>query len=93
MPRGRFQSEIDGSSSRRRPRPQSYDDAGAKPRRSRFESMVNLGAASGTASASDLMPRNEGSAVRQTLIVKEDGKLSTQFVSALPWLLLTGAAD
>ncbi|EKM50459.1 uncharacterized protein PHACADRAFT_263766 [Phanerochaete carnosa HHB-10118-sp] len=79
MPRGRFQSEIDGSSSRRRPRPQSFDDSGARPRRSRFESMVNLGAASGTASASDLMPRNEGSAVRQTLIVKEDGKLSTQF--------------
>ena len=43
--------------------------------------MVNLGVASGNASASDLMPRNEGSAVRQTLIVKEDGKPPTQFVS------------
>jgi hypothetical protein len=85
LPRGRFQSEIDGASARRKPRPQSYDDAGAKPRRSRFESMVNLGVGSGTASASDLMPRNEGSAVRQTLIVKEDGKSATQFVSDL-WL-------
>lgn len=86
LPRGRFQSEIDGSSSRRKPRPNSYDDAGAKPRRSRFESMVNLGVGVGSAnaSASDLM-RNEGSAVRQTLIVKEDGKPSTQFVSGSPW--------
>ncbi|KAN0138154.1 hypothetical protein V8E53_004043 [Lactarius tabidus] len=38
IPRGRFQSEVDGSSSRRRPRPNSYDEFGAKPRRSRFES-------------------------------------------------------
>ncbi|THH01041.1 hypothetical protein EW026_g1570 [Hermanssonia centrifuga] len=79
LPRGRFQSEIDGASARRKPRPQSYDDAGAKPRRSRFESMVNLGVGSGTASASDLMSRSEGSAVRQTLIVREDGKPPTQF--------------
>ena len=42
--------------------------------------MVNLGVATGNASASDIMPRNEGSAVRQTLIVKEDGKPPTQFV-------------
>ena len=83
LPRGRFQSEIDGASARRKPRPQSYDDAGAKPRRSRFESMVNLGVGSSTASASDLMPRSEGSAVRQTLIVKEDGKPPTQFVSII----------
>ncbi|KAL6298975.1 hypothetical protein BKA93DRAFT_743141 [Sparassis latifolia] len=79
--RGRFQSEIDGASSRRKPRPNSYDELGAKPRRSRFESMVNLGVATGNASASDLMIRDsyDGSAVRQTLIVREDGKPSTQF--------------
>ncbi|OCH87395.1 hypothetical protein OBBRIDRAFT_160313 [Obba rivulosa] len=81
QPRGRFQSEVDGSSSRRKPRPNSYDELGAKPRRSRYESMINLGVASGNASASDIMSRDsyEGSAVRQTLIVREDGKPPTQF--------------
>ncbi|KAI0629135.1 hypothetical protein C8Q77DRAFT_1161317 [Trametes polyzona] len=81
LPRGRFQSEIDAASSRRKPRPNSYDELGAKPRRSRFESMVNLGVASSNASASDLMSRDsyDGSAVRQTLIVREDGKAPTQF--------------
>ncbi|KAL4248085.1 hypothetical protein ABKN59_007801 [Abortiporus biennis] len=79
--RGRFQSEIDGASSRRKPRPNSYDDLGAKPHRTRFESMVNLGGASSNASASDLLHRDsyDGSAVRQTLIVKDDGKPATQF--------------
>ncbi|PCH44333.1 Pkinase-domain-containing protein [Wolfiporia cocos MD-104 SS10] len=81
QPRGRFQSEIEGSSSRRKPRPNSLDELGAKPRRSRYESMVNLGVATSNASASDLLSRDsyEGSAVRQTLIVKEDGKPATQF--------------
>jgi hypothetical protein len=84
IPRGRFQSEVDGSSSRRRPRPNSYDEFGAKPRRSRFESMFNLGVASGEqASASDLMARDatEGSMSRQTLVVREEGKAPTHFVS------------
>ena len=84
LPRGRFQSEVDGASSRRRPRPDSYDEFGAKPRRSRFESMVNLGVASGEqASASDLMARDvtEGSVSRQTLVVREEGKPPTHFVS------------
>ncbi|OSD02934.1 Pkinase-domain-containing protein [Trametes coccinea BRFM310] len=81
LPRGRFQSEVDAASSRRKPRPNSFDEYGAKPRRSRFESMVNLGVASSNASASDLMSRDsyDGSAVRQTLIVREDGKAPTQF--------------
>ncbi|CCM01816.1 uncharacterized protein FIBRA_03884 [Fibroporia radiculosa] len=81
QPRGRFQSEIEGSSARRKARPNSVDDLGAQPRRSRFESMVNLGVATGNASASDLITRDsyEGSAVRQTLIVKEEGKPPTQF--------------
>ncbi|TBU27276.1 hypothetical protein BD311DRAFT_696875, partial [Dichomitus squalens] len=80
--RGRFQSEVDAAGSRRKPRPNSFDEYGAKPaRRSRFESMVNLGVASSNASASDLMSRDsyDGSAVRQTLIVREDGKAPTQF--------------
>jgi hypothetical protein len=75
VPRGRFQSEADGSSSRRRPRPNLYDELGAKPRRSWFESMVNLGVASGEqASASDLMARDatDGSMSRQTLVVTEE---------------------
>ena len=81
--RGRFQSEVDAAGSRRKPRPNSFDEYGAKPRRSRFESMVNLGVGSSNASASDLMSRDsyDGSAVRQTLIVREDGKAPTQFVS------------
>ncbi|KAM5534674.1 hypothetical protein V8D89_011686 [Ganoderma adspersum] len=79
--RGRFQSEVDAAGSRRKPRPNSFDEYGAKPRRSRFESMVNLGVGSSNASASDLMSRDsyDGSAVRQTLIVREDGKAPTQF--------------
>ncbi|KAH8997816.1 hypothetical protein EDB86DRAFT_3076353 [Lactarius hatsudake] len=73
---------VDGASSRRRPRPNSYDEFGAKPRRSRFESMVNLGVASGEqASASDLMARDatEGSVSRQTLVVREEGRAPTHF--------------
>ena len=44
--------------------------------------MVNLGVVTSNASASDILTRDpyEGSAVRQTLIVKEDGKPPTQFV-------------
>ncbi len=44
--------------------------------------MVNLGTPSGPTSASDLM-RGDGSAVKKTLIVREDGKPATQFVSDL----------
>lgn len=93
LPRGRFQSEVDGASSRRRPRPNSYDEFGAKPRRSRFESMVNLGVASGEqASASDLMARDatEGSMSRQTLVVREEGKAPTHFVSGPPFAWRVG---
>ena len=66
-----------------RARPSSYDDLGNKPRRTRFESMVNLGVGSSNASASDLLSRDslDGSAVRQTLIVREEGKPPTHFVS------------
>ena len=81
--RGRFQSEIDGSSSRRKYNPTAQDGSGQNPRRSRFESMVNLGVATNTASASDLLNRNalEDNSVRQRLIVREEGKPATQFVS------------
>ncbi|KAF7356594.1 Cell division control protein [Mycena venus] len=80
QPRGRFQSDVEGSS-RRRPRPSSYDEMGAKPSRSRFESMMNLGVASGNTSASDLLTRDsfDGSFVRQTLIIREEGKPPTHF--------------
>jgi hypothetical protein len=45
--------------------------------------MVNLGVATNTASASDLLNRNalEDNTVRPTLIVREEGKSATQFVS------------
>ncbi|KAF5387299.1 hypothetical protein D9757_005754 [Collybiopsis confluens] len=79
-PRGRFQSDIEGTR-RRRPRPNSYDEYGAQPSRSRFESMVNLGGASGNTSASDLMSRDsiDGNAARKPLIIREEGKVPTHF--------------
>jgi hypothetical protein len=82
--RGRFQSEIEGSSSsKRRARPSSYDELGAKSARSRIESMINLGVGSGKASASDLIFRDSlhDGAVRMRLVVREDGKPPTHFVS------------
>jgi Protein kinase domain len=81
---GRFQSEIEGSSSsKRRARPSSYDELGAKSARSRIESMINLGVGSGKASASDLMFRDSlhDSTVRMRLVVREEGKPPTHFVS------------
>ena len=81
--RGRFQSEIDGaSSSKKRGRPNSYE-LGAKSPRSRIESMIDLGVGSGRATASDLMSRDplDDSAIRMRLVVKEDGKPPTHFVS------------
>jgi hypothetical protein len=80
MPRGRFTSEVDGASSRRRPRPNSFDIQGAKPGRSRFESMVNLGVVSSNPIASDINTRDSVD-VRQTLVVKEEGKPAVQYVS------------
>ena len=81
--RGRTQSEIDSSSSKRKSRPISSDLSGRNPRRSRFESMVNLGAATDTVNASNLLNRNAqgDNKVRPLLIVKEEGKSATQFVS------------
>jgi hypothetical protein len=81
--RGRFHSDIEGTSSRRRTRPSSYDELGNKPRLTRFESMVNLGVGSSNASASDLLSRDslDGTAVRQMLIVRDEGKPPTHFVS------------
>ncbi|KAF8202162.1 hypothetical protein BJ912DRAFT_431034 [Pholiota molesta] len=78
--RGRFQSDVEGSA-RSQARPNSYDELGARPPRSRFESMVNLGGSSAQASASDLLARDsmDGSAVRMRLIVREDGKPPTHF--------------
>ncbi|KAH9016021.1 hypothetical protein EDB85DRAFT_2208904 [Lactarius pseudohatsudake] len=66
-PPERFQSEVDGASSRRRPR---------------FDSMVNLGVASGEqANARNLMARDatEGSVSQQTLVVREEGRHQRTF--------------
>ncbi|KAG1767192.1 hypothetical protein EV702DRAFT_1050466 [Suillus placidus] len=78
--RGRFQSDVEDHRARRCSRPTSNDELG-RPRRSRYESMVNLGVASANANASDLLSRDsgDGSAVRQTVIVKEEGKPATRF--------------
>ena len=109
--RGRFQSDIEGSSAvaRRRARPSSYDELGSTavgagvagigagggggPKRvrlrSRFESMVNLGASSPAGvSASDLLAARDSivdgsDPVRHRLVVREDGKPPTHFVSGL----------
>ena len=64
-------------------RPSSYDELGAKSARSRIESMINLGVGSGKASGSDPMFRDplHDSAVRMRLVVREDGKHATHFVS------------
>ncbi|KAJ7483232.1 kinase-like domain-containing protein [Mycena latifolia] len=79
-PRGRFQSDGEGTS-RRRPRPSSYDELEAKPTRSRFESMMDLGALSGNTSASDLLTRDSSDRrfIRQALIIREEGKPPTHF--------------
>ncbi|KAG6821432.1 hypothetical protein H0H93_010156 [Arthromyces matolae] len=81
IPRGRFQSDINDSSSRRRARPTSQDELGARPLRSRIESMVNLGAGSTNASASDLLARGPDgeSAVRKILTIREEMKPPTHF--------------
>ena len=87
--RGRFQSDVEGSA-RRRARPNSLDElgdlraglGGRSPHRTRFESMVNLGAPSSSASAvGNGDSKEEGSAVRKRLVVREDGKPPTHFVS------------
>lgn len=78
--RGRFQSDVEDHRARRCSRPTSLDELG-RARRSRYESMVNLGVASTNASASDLLSRDsgDGSAVRQTVIIKEEGKPAIHF--------------
>ncbi|KAG2075689.1 Pkinase-domain-containing protein [Suillus decipiens] len=77
--RGRFQSDEDHRA-RRCSRPASRDELG-RPRRSRYESMVSLGVASANASATDLLSRDssDGGAIRQTVIVKEEGKPAIHF--------------
>ncbi|CAK5267814.1 unnamed protein product [Mycena citricolor] len=80
QPRGRFQSDLEASSKRRRPRPSSYDELGARPSRSRFESMMNLGGASGNTSASDLLSRDSlDAATQKILTVREEGKVPIHF--------------
>ncbi|PFH51771.1 hypothetical protein AMATHDRAFT_58237 [Amanita thiersii Skay4041] len=76
FPRGRFQSDVEDA--RRRLRP-SVDELNGRPR-SRIESMVSLGVTS-NASASDLLRREsmDGSGVRKTIIITEEGKSPVQF--------------
>jgi hypothetical protein len=52
--------------------------------RSRFESMVNLGGGSNDfpKAETSLIGGMDGSAVRKTLVVKEEGKPATHYVSA-----------
>jgi hypothetical protein len=69
--RGRFQSEISGSSLRRE----------RLSGRSRFLSMVNLSGATITASNLLNWVTLESDAVRRTLIIKEESKPATRFVS------------
>ena len=82
--RSRCWSEIDSSSSSRKSHPTSNDEAGQNPRRSSFESMVNLSVVTNTAGASDLLRQNalEDYPLQPTLIVREEGKPATHFVSA-----------
>ncbi|KAF6761708.1 STE/STE11/cdc15 protein kinase [Ephemerocybe angulata] len=68
--RGRFQSDVESSSARGRA--DSRDDVSARPKRTRFESMVNLGTSSNGANSLD------GSSPR-SLVVKEDGKTPIHF--------------
>ncbi|KAH7890826.1 hypothetical protein F5I97DRAFT_1975393 [Phlebopus sp. FC_14] len=79
-PRSRFQSEMDDPRARRRSRPNSYDELG-RPRRARYENIIHLGVASSNEDASDLLGRDsmDGSAVRQTIVVEEEGKLAVHF--------------
>ncbi|KAG8868866.1 hypothetical protein FRC20_002678 [Serendipita sp. 405] len=71
-PRTRYNSEQDTLGTRaRKPRPTSLDDGGAHPGRSRFESMVNVSSNSDALSRESSMSFN---AIRQPLIVREEGK-------------------
>jgi hypothetical protein len=86
LPHGQFQSEVDGASWHRQPRPNSYNEFSAKPCRSCSESMVNLGVVLGKqASASDLMACDAtvGSMSRQMLVIREEGKPLMHIVSVL----------
>ena len=89
IPRGRFRSDID-SAARRRNYPSPNAELGAGARRSRIESMVNLGVTSSNASASDLLSRDsrDSNDLPKALIIREDGKPPTHFVSSKPSRIL-----
>ncbi|KAF9223995.1 hypothetical protein BS17DRAFT_703821 [Gyrodon lividus] len=78
--RDRFQSEVDDPRARRRSRPNSHDELG-RPRRFRYERMISLGVASNNGTASELPGSDsmDGSVIRQTIVVEEDGKLTVHF--------------
>ena len=89
--RGRFRSDID-SAAWNRVRPNSNDESGASGRRSRIESMVSLGVASNNGSASDLLSR-DSRGLPKALILREDGKPPTHFVSFLKSLDMLHSVD
>lgn len=76
----RFQSEVDGSSSRGEPGPTPYGELPQSPRRPGFGSMVDSGL--NTTSTSDLLSRNApgDNTVRPAPLVREGGGPATQFV-------------
>jgi hypothetical protein len=82
IPRGRFLSEVAGSSSRRRPRSKSFDEFGAKPG-ARGSRACPTSASSGKHKRSDGWDATEGNVSRQTPVVRDEGKAQTHFVSGL----------
>ncbi|KAJ7592858.1 kinase-like domain-containing protein [Mycena floridula] len=81
--RAQSQSDIETSTRRSQPRPSSSEGLRAKPTRSRFTNMINLGSTSNHTSASALIKKDrdslDASVVRKTLVIKEEGKPPTNF--------------
>ncbi|KIM34115.1 hypothetical protein M408DRAFT_90900 [Serendipita vermifera MAFF 305830] len=77
LPRSRYNSELDTTRARKQ-RPNSLDDGDARPGRSRFESMMNLGTSVDALTRDSSMSVN---AIRQPLIVREEGKPPMHYVS------------
>lgn len=80
LARGRYNSELDttGTRASRKQRPNSLDDGGVRPGRSRIESMMNLGSSGDALSRENSLNVN---AIRQPLVVREEGKPPMHYVS------------
>lgn len=80
FPRSRYNSELDTTGTRaHRQRPNSLEDGGVRPGRSRFESMINLGTNGDALAKESSLSVN---AIRQPLIVREEGKPPMHYVSS-----------